>query len=75
MYVTVTIEIEGNRFDVSADDRQPLCAVVGVLADSGRYQGGPPPAFFKSLLQERPIAASETLQSQGICSGDLLTAV
>ncbi|MDR0875639.1 MAG: EsaB/YukD family protein [Clostridiales Family XIII bacterium] len=74
MYITITVESEGKRFDLSIDERQSASAAYAILAERGLTGASESPVMYKSMLRGEWIPADKPLGEAGIVSGDFLTA-
>ena len=73
MYINITLETVGRRFDLSIDERGSASAVYDILLERGMAEG-PAPVRYRSMLLGEWIDAKQPLANQGVVSGDLLTA-
>ncbi|MCL2494003.1 MAG: EsaB/YukD family protein [Clostridiales bacterium] len=73
MYINFTMETDGARTDVSADERRRIADVFRLLRENGKAEGDSVPAYFRSALLGKLVSANETLAGAGIVDGDLLT--
>ena len=74
MYITISIEAEGNMYRLSIDDRQYASAAVSILKERGLIDEKVMPKLYKSALIGEWIRSDMTFADQGIVSGDLLFA-
>ena len=74
MYITITIEAGGRRFDLSIDECGSAAAAYMVLKEKGLVTGAANPSQFKSMLLGEWIDAKKPMCAQGVVSGDLLSA-
>jgi len=74
MYITITIEAGGKRFDLSIDERGSAASAYAILKEKGMIAGAAKPSHFKSMLLGEWIDAKKPLLEQGVVSGDLLSA-
>ena len=74
MYITITVEAEGKRFDISIDERQEVGSAIAILQERGFVSGIASRLRFKSLLHDVWIDSKTPFVTAGVCSGDLLTA-
>jgi hypothetical protein len=72
MYISITIEAEGKKYNLSVDERQKPSAVYNILAERGLANKGKAPEMYKSELLGEWVRADLSLKEQGIKSGDLL---
>ena len=76
MYLTVTLRLRGNDYDIQADSNLPVERAVRTVCESMRlYEGAALPMFYKSAQQCRVVSSAFTFDQAKIQSGDILTAL
>lgn len=75
MYISITLKLGDDSFDIQVDDRQTAGSVLEVLKESGIYNGKTQIDFFKSKMKKDLISGYVTLGEQNVLKGDHLTAV
>ena len=74
MYITVTMKMKDQSFDIRVDNRQVIREAEEILRSSGRYCGGSSD-FYRSLLQCEIVSGYLSFLDAGINSGDVLAQV
>jgi hypothetical protein len=72
MFITITIETDGNRADIRIDSEQKISEGLKVLRDSGKLPYGHNPNFFRSCIKECIVSAYKTFREEDIFDGDVL---
>jgi len=76
MYLTVTMRLCGNDYDIEADRLLSVEKAAIAVSESMRlYEGRSLTMFYKSAQQDRVICRTFTFEQAGVQSGDILTAV
>lgn len=74
MYVTITMKLGNQAFDIKVDNQQIIGKAEEILRSSGKYSGKST-EFYRSLLQSKVISAYLSFADAGIGSGDILTQI
>ena len=75
MYISITLKLKEESFDIKVDDRQTIMSILEVLSKAGTYNGKNDIDFFKSKMNNKLISTYMTLNEQNILKGDHLTAI
>lgn len=75
MYITVTMSIKSNTYNIQADENLPIQNAVRALYENFPLGNSKPPVFYKSELQQKLVSAYFTFNQAEIQNGDILAAI
>jgi len=75
MFITISLAIEKERFDLQIDSKQQIKDILEVLNSSGKMSCAKIPDFFRSNILQRAVSSYKTFEEEKIYSGDILTAI
>ena len=75
MFISITIELGGQRRDIMIDSEQKISEGLAVLRQSGKLPMGMSPDYFKSMQNQRLVSAYKTFEEEEIFDGDILSVI
>ena len=75
MFLTLTLESQGNRADIRIDSEQKIGEGLRVLRECGRLPNGTVPDYFRSHINQTLVSAWKTFEEEQIYDGDILSVV
>lgn len=74
MYITITVQISDNAFDISIDAGQKISTAYNVLYESGYINSGKY-NWYRSGMRGCLVSAYRTFEEEQIFDGDILVAI
>lgn len=74
MYITVTMRLREQSYDVQADDNLPILKAADALQESLRTSGTRP-EYYRLPLQSRVVSVYETFRQAGVRNGDIIETI
>jgi hypothetical protein len=75
MLINITLEAGGRVYEIRADNRQRISAVLEVLKHRGLYDGETRVALFRSKMRGELVNGDGTFEEASVWSGDFLSAL
>ena len=75
MFINITMEADGNRWDIRIDSEQKIKEGLAVLRQRGKLPMGATPDYFHSRLNQRLVSAYKSFAEEEVFDGDILSAV
>ncbi len=75
MYITITVKIRDEEFDIKIDNRQKIYVLLEILNEGLGLSCKVFPLFYKSHENKRIVSAYSTFEQSEIYSGDVLEAI
>ncbi|MDR2547683.1 MAG: hypothetical protein LBC96_09325 [Lachnospiraceae bacterium] len=75
MYLTITLRLHGNEYDIQADSHLPISHALTAVCNNLLLQkeASSLPLFLKSAMQSKIISSAFTFEQGEVQNGDILT--